>query len=363
MWTHPCLTLCVLAATAGEPAWTPSELLSRAVEGLGDGAISLDADRLALEPAFDGSWTLRLRTRHGQVRLREGLVLSAEPARAAARVQAALERLMGPFRTTARSESGSDLAASGAAQPTVPAEEASAGAVGSVWAPITPRGLWELELEAALSIVYDPSEGAAGIFRAKVEHLFELPLTVGARLAPLAVGASRTDPITRPETDLLVANGWAYAGWDAHLVALRFGAGGGTLNIRPFASDATSTWMLVPGFRVGARDGLRLRGDFGIQISDSRVEFGFVDGDLFVPTGRGAAIVFRGSGGWTGHLTADVGFRGRLAGDGGPGTVFLTGTFGGAYLESTPVPDDPEATPDLRRLVGVSLGLAVTWRP
>lgn len=60
---------------------------------------------LSLEREASGTWTLELRTDHGQVRARSGLRLSPSDVAAASRVRQALDELMGPFRVAAPRDS------------------------------------------------------------------------------------------------------------------------------------------------------------------------------------------------------------------------------------------------------------------
>jgi len=85
-------------------------------------------------------------------------------------------------------------------------------------------------------------------------------------------------------------------------------------------------------FRAGARDGLYVEIGVSYGYTPNGFQWVYSRFDGAIPVGSGFWMVVSASGGYTRHGMGTVGFRGLVRGSGGPGSLFLTGYFGGVGI-------------------------------
>jgi len=118
--------------------------------------------------------------------------------------------------------------------------------------------------------------------------------------------------------------------------------------------------------RTGARDGLALNMESSIIGANHQFNLGYFVSSIQIPLSRTTMLVIRGGGGPVGFAYGDVGVRALVRGNGGPGTVALTGFAGGASIMvdlcSTNTQSPFTESCNNSSLGGPSLGGAVEWK-
>jgi hypothetical protein len=159
-------------------------------------------------------------------------------------------------------------------------------------------------------------------------------------------------------------------GLDTQFVEVGLGVGGASVNqnstIGTGGQPSTSALSVVEEGRLGARDGLSLSVESSAIAANQKFDLGYFVATLQIPLSKSMMLITRGGGGRVGFGYGDLGMRVLVRGNGGRGTVALTGFLGGAVIMEnlcSANPDSPfnsacnEAT-----LAGPSLGGAVEWR-
>ncbi len=244
----------------------------------------------------------------------------------------------------------------------------------SLMAPARRGGLWELSAMAGAYINLGPVAGGATGW-ASVVYRFDAPIVVRAELAPfgLGIGSSQTVNISaqgsNPSRTFSVAAAHLLVGLDTQFIEVALGAGGATLGNQSFGSNAAPAaggFSIVEEARFGARDGLALNAESVTVGANSQFQFGSFVASIQVPLTQKVMLMIRGGGGNVGLLFGDLGARLVVQGDGGPGTVALTGFFGGAGIDfqscSSPLIENGGQCVSTS-LGGPSLGGGVEWRP
>ncbi|MDP9150684.1 MAG: hypothetical protein M3O36_12200 [Myxococcota bacterium] len=265
-------------------------------------------------------------------------------------------------------------------------------------APPRRGGLWET---AFLTSVFVPfgNLGIGQLGAASVAHRFESPIVVRAEIAPFGiagpatttsgqptfgsgggpVGPGQPPPVQSSPPTPGPSNGGAVtvlaahlmAGLDTQFVEVCLGLGGATVNengsLRPGGGAAqTGAVSIVEAARIGARDGLALNMESSAIAVNSKFDLGFFVMSLQIPVSMKAMLVARGGGGNVGFAYGDLGVRVLVHGDGGKGTVALTGFAGAAAILlnlCSSNPDPPFTTAcNAATLGGPSLGGAVEWK-
>jgi|HubBroStandDraft_1064217.scaffolds.fasta_scaffold00577_17 hypothetical protein len=247
----------------------------------------------------------------------------------------------------------------------------------SLMAPPRRGGLWEVSVMAGAFINFGPVAGGATGW-ASVVYRFDAPIVVRAELAPfgVAVGNSETVNINaqapNPSGVMSVAAGHLLVGLDTQFIEVALGGGGATLsNQGSSAAPATGGATIVEEARFGARDGLALSVESIAVAANNSFQFGSFVATFQVPLTSNVMLIARGGGGNVGLLFGDLGARLLVQGDGGPGTVALTGFFGGAGIDfetcslpsGSPTQFGESNTCSSTSLGGPSLGGGVEWRP
>jgi hypothetical protein len=216
-----------------------------------------------------------------------------------------------------------DLAARDAAAAPVVARQAALSAP-SLLAPPTPRGVTRASLEVRpfLGLI---SNSFGGIAEARVEHEFRAPFMLGLELAPLAVAADGEGPGA-------IAHARVHGAFSTDYLAVGLGLGA---RLQHFGRSGLS---VAPTLRLGSLDGLALLVEYSYSLAPNRFTgqrtVGFDDalGKLRVPLAARLALELDGGLGLGSWAFATLGLRHRLAGDGGPGTWFVSGALGGAWV-------------------------------
>ena len=247
----------------------------------------------------------------------------------------------------------------------------------SIVAPKRRGDLWEISLLASGFLAFGQFGGGM-LNAASVVYRFKLPLVVRAELAPLGIGFG---PVTTQDFSqnfassshggsVGVAAGHLLVGIDTQFVELTLGAGGATANQERASAGtaATGGFTIVDRARFGARDGLALDLESITLAADGKFDLGAFSAVVQIPLSRNVLLLLRGGGGGPiDYGFGDIGARVFVRGDGGKGTVALTGFAGGAFgglnlCSTNPDPTNASSC-NTASLAGPSLGGGVEWRP
>jgi hypothetical protein len=207
-----------------------------------------------------------------------------------------------------------------------PSPETSPGADAqvSVVAPPAPEGLnrVELKLRPFLGLV---GNSWGGIGELRVEHYFRSPFMVGLELAPLALANAG-------EGMGAIAQARVHGAFVTRYLSVGLGVGG---QLQRFGRSGLS---IAPTLRLGSLDGLSFRIEYAYSVAANQytgkrtIGFSNLLAGLQVPLTRRLALEVDTGLALESWAFATVGLRHRLYGEGGPGTWFVTGAFGGAWI-------------------------------
>ena len=200
----------------------------------------------------------------------------------------------------------------------------------SVWAPPTPREMTRVVL------VTRPFLGTirntwGAISDARAEHYFARPFMLGLEMAPIAVAVNDTYG-TGAITHLRL-----HAAYVTDFLTIGFALGE---RLRHFGTSGVS---LGPTLRLGTLDGLRLELSFGYVVArnpySGKPTLGFSNttGTLSVPLSQRLAAALDAGFSLDVWIFLTLGLRQRLTGDGGPGSWFVSGAFGLAWVSDRTV--------------------------
>jgi hypothetical protein len=222
----------------------------------------------------------------------------------------------------------------------------------SIWAPPQQRGMTRAQAVARPFLgVQGNSLGA--ISELRVEHYFNRPFMLGLEVSPLAVASTNTG--TGAITHLRL-----HAGYVTDYVAL--GLGGG-VRLRRFGTAAG--FSITPTLRLGAQDGLNLQVAYTHTIArnkytgEPQLGFSSVTGTLSVPVTRRLALQLDAAFSLDIWAYATLGLRQRLTGDGGAGSWYLSGAFGGAWVSDRTICNFEAAVPCPADSTALSFGPTV----
>ncbi len=252
----------------------------------------------------------------------------------------------------------------------------------SLMAPPRRGGLWEVSAMAGAFVNFGPVAGGATAW-ASVVYRFDVPIVVRAELAPLgiAIGNSQTVNMNAPGPNasgvMSVAAGHLLVGLDTQYIEVALGGGGATFSKQAFDSSAapvTGGASIVEEGRIGARDGLAVNLESVAVAANNQFQFGSFVASIQVPLTSKLMLIARGGGGNVGLQFGDLGARMVVQGDGGPGTIALTGFVGGAGIVVYGACSASSVTPGITQfdgsssctstsLGGPSLGGGLEWRP
>jgi hypothetical protein len=247
-------------------------------------------------------------------------------------------------------------------------------------APRRQGGLWELSFLTSAFVAFG-SLGAGLLGSASVAYRFESPFVLRAQVAPFGLaGPSSTtvNPATFGQSTtssggnaVTVFAAHLLFGLDTQYVEASLGFGGATVNENATfrtggGAPATGAASIVEAARIGARDGLALYLESSTIAVNQKFDLGYFVSSFQIPVAAKVMIVVRGGGGNVGFAYGDLGVRVVVRGDGGKGTLALTGFAGGALIQlnlCSSNPDPPFAsTCNSANLGGPSLGGGVEWK-
>jgi hypothetical protein len=279
-------------------------------------------------------------------------------------------------------------------------EAESAGEAGkerpSIVAPARRGGLWELSFLTSVFVPFG-NLGIGQLGAASVAYRFEAPLVLRAELAPFGFAGPATttnnpglfspgggpgfpgQPTQTPPSTPGPSNGGIVSVFAAHLLfgldtqflEVALGLGGATVNEsgafrQGGGAPQTGAVSIAQSTRIGARDGLALNMESSAIALNSKFDLGYFVMSAQIPVSAKAMLVIRGGGGNVGFAYGDLGVRVLVHGDGGKGTLALTGFAGGARIGlnlCSSNPDPPFTTAcNSANLAGPSLGGAVEWK-
>jgi hypothetical protein len=148
---------------------------------------------------------------------------------------------------------------------------------------------------------------------------------LGLELSPVAVAADGEGPGA-------IAQARIHAAFATRYLAVGLGIGG---QLQRFGRNGLS---IAPTLRLGSLDGLNFSLEYAYSVAANQytgqrtIGFSNVLGTLDVPLGRRLALELDAGLSLQSWAFATIGLRHRLRGDGGPGTWFVTGAFGGAWV-------------------------------
>jgi hypothetical protein len=189
----------------------------------------------------------------------------------------------------------------------------------------TPRlgGLWEVGFMVRPFLALGELGGGA-LIDASVGYRFLGPLHLVAAFEPLAYATGKDKDAMSPVSAFIKAS------YDLSLFEVGFGVGVETVFDTPFGTEPGTGTLFVQQARIGAADGLHLDAVNHVVLFHSEFEFSGFVGRAQIPVGHASWILMRGGGGSAGYGFGELGVRVLLAGNGDRGSVYFSGTFGGA---------------------------------
>jgi hypothetical protein len=179
-----------------------------------------------------------------------------------------------------------------------------------------------LEIQPFLGLTSN-SWGSLGQLR--YEHYFRAPLLVGVELSPFALASSG-------EGLGALAEARVHAAFATKYLAVGLGVGE---QLERFGRNGLS---IAPTLRLGKLDGLGLSLEYAYSVAANQytgrrtVGFSNVLGAFRVPLAERVALQVQGGLNLQSWAFFMIGVRHRLTGDGGPGTWFVSGAFGAAWI-------------------------------
>jgi hypothetical protein len=249
----------------------------------------------------------------------------------------------------------------------------------SVVAPPRRGNIWELSLSTSAFVAFG-SLGVGQLGSTYVAYRFEAPIVLKAEIAPFGVAGPSTitsccaagfQQTTGSGGPVTVFAAHLVFGLDTQYVEVGLGVGGATVNNNnTFSSGggapATESVSIVESARIGARDGLAISVESSAIAVNHQFNLGFFTTSVQIPVSAKAMLIARGGGGNVGFGYGDLGVRVLVSGEGGKGTVALTGFAGVALIQEnlcSSNPDPPFSNIcNTASLIGPSLGGAVEWR-
>jgi hypothetical protein len=257
----------------------------------------------------------------------------------------------------------------------------------SIVAPPRKGNLWEMSLLMGAFVTMG-SLGAGTLGSASVSYTFEPPIVVRAEVAPFGVAGpsqptTNANPVpfgqtanTNTTTGGRAVTSFAahfIVGLDTQFVEVGLGVGGASVNqsspVGPpgGGQPATGAVSVAEEGRIGARDGLAVIVESSAVAVNGKFELGYFVGSFQIPLSTRIMVIARGGGGNVGFAYGDLGLRAVVRGDGGHGTLALTGFIGGAAITENLCSSNPDSTSftvacATANLVGPSLGGGVQWR-
>ncbi len=226
-------------------------------------------------------------------------------------------------------------------------------------APDRVTGVWELR--AILRPMLNLGSFGGGLLgevsaASRSEHFH-----YGVQTAPFGIAGS-------DDAGVATASAFIFGAFDSKVFSAGIGLGGQTVNKPEFGTDKGTGMSLVQLLRIGAVDGLHLMSRTRAVVFRSRTEFSSLELQGQLSVARDSWLILRGGGGIEGYGYGEVAVRNLLRGNGGPGSVFLELSVGGAsifqdYVESNspivPAGSQPRVNEEV---AGPIAGIGAEWR-
>lgn len=167
--------------------------------------------------------------------------------------------------------------------------------------------------------------GGGALSDLAVQHYFRAPWMLGVEASPFAIAGE-------PEGLGAIAHVRARAAFATDYLEIGAGLGARLQRFGP------SGWSFAPAIRLGALDGLSLRGELGYSLIRNyytrRAELAWADalGELRVPFTRSLALSIEGGYGVDLWAFATLGVKHRLTGTGGRGTTIAGAGLGFVWI-------------------------------
>jgi hypothetical protein len=170
--------------------------------------------------------------------------------------------------------------------------------------------------------------GGGLLLDASAGYRFAGPLHVVAAFEPFAWASGKGDdrPAITPVSAFLKVS------YDLPLFEVGFGLGAETVFDTQVNVQPGSGTLFVQQARIGAADGLHLDALSHVVLFHSEFAFSGFVGRLQIPVGETSWLLFRGGGGSAGYGYGETGVRVLLQGNGDKGSVYFTGSLGGAVV-------------------------------
>ena len=212
--------------------------------------------------------------------------------------------------------------------------------------------------------------GAGTVSDASYRWAFEWPGLLEVRVDPLGFAIASGKDVWAIAAD-------ASLSYDTDVFRIGLGAGFSRIADQDdrFSPDAPENqrfgFNVTQVARLGARDGLHLMVRNSFVVENEEFVYGGTSGQIQVSLDRllnDTWLLLRGGGHIAGQAFGELGLRVLARGNGGPGTIFLTPSIGGAGVWGSREVDCPDFSPeavacfDRVSYAGPMVGFSVEWR-
>lgn len=260
------------------------------------------------------------------------------------------------------------------------ARRTTAPVTASRWVPPRPAGAWHVSFTVRPFLALGDL-GAGTVSDAAIGVRLEPDIHVLALFEPVGIGLAR-------EGNIFAGAGNLFVGYDTRFFEVALGAGWSVINEADSGVDtdgdgifdrlrdsAGSGFSLAQLARLGSEDGIHLTARNTFLLYDDEFHYGGTVGEVLFPVSDRAGIFGRGGGGESGFGFGELGLRLLLRGNGGPDSVFVSASLGGAELSSqesvtcasfdpgTGQPVTPVGCTKDVEYAGPMVGFGIEWRP
>lgn len=173
------------------------------------------------------------------------------------------------------------------------------------------------------------NSGGGVIGDVRLRYQATAPIALQLRISPIGFGSGDF-------TTVGIGHGEVGIGYDHRVFG--FGATIGATVTEVEDEDSFGSYRTTLGIstgvylRLGARDGMHAELGFTYGYTLNGFQWVYARLEAVFPLRNRYWLVFTSSGGRTRHGMGAIGLRGMLRGNGGPGTILLSGYFGGAGI-------------------------------
>lgn len=199
-------------------------------------------------------------------------------------------------------------------------------------APPRPAGITSYELMVRPFLPLN-NLGFGSVGSLSVAHAFNWPGMLEVKLDPFSFGIADAG-------NVLALSGDVSMSYDTPVFRIGLGAGVARLsdnNFNPNTNrterDLSANFNITQVVRLGARDGLHLLAYNSFLLDEGEFVYGGTDGEIQVSLASvldDTWLLMRGGGHASGHYYGELGLRLMATGNGGPKSLFVTATLGGA---------------------------------